>query len=121
PSPEQLAALADQADMDAQLREAYKVEQFVDGLTGAALREPAASDPTCQIAGLVSGYTGDGVKTVLPAKASAKIDFRLVPNQDPHDILAKLRAHMATEGYDDIRVTAWGAAHPVVAPIEAEG
>ena len=119
PSPEQLAALADQADMDAQLREAYKVERFVDGLTGAALRERAAFTPTCNIAGLVSGYTGDGVKTVLPAKASAKIDFRLVPNQDPHDILAKLRAHLATEGYDDIRVTAFGAAEPVVTPMEA--
>ncbi len=119
PSAEQLAALADQADMDAQMKEAYKVERFVDGLTGAALRERAAFAPTCNIAGLVSGYTGDGVKTVLPAKASAKIDFRLVPRQDPHDILAKLRAHLAAEGYDDMRVTALGAAEPVVTPLEA--
>ena len=119
PSAEQLSALADQADMDAQMKEAYKVERFVDGLTGAALRERAAFAPTCNIAGLVSGYTGDGVKTVLPAKASAKIDFRLVPRQDPHDILAKLRAHLAAEGYDDMRVTALGAAEPVVTPLEA--
>src|SRR6266566_4779209 len=119
PTAEQLAALADQADMDEQMKEAYKVERFVDGLTGAALRERAAFAPTCNIAGLVSGYTGDGVKTVLPAKASAKIDFRLVPNQDPHDILAKLRAHLAAERYHDMRLTALGAAEPVVTPLEA--
>jgi len=119
PSAEQLAALADQTDMDAQLQEAYRVEQFVDGLTGAALRERAAFAPTCNIAGLVSGYTGEGSKTVLPARASAKIDFRLVPDQDPHDILAKLRAHLAAEGYGDIQITAFAMAEPVVTPIDA--
>jgi len=81
PSEAQLAALADQTDMEAQLRETYGVERFVDGLTGVALRERAAFSPTCNIAGLVSGYTGEGTKTVLPAKASAKIDFRLVPDR----------------------------------------
>ncbi len=119
PSEAQLAALADQTDMEAQLRETYGVERFVDGLTGVALRERAAFSPTCNIAGLVSGYTGEGTKTVLPAKASAKIDFRLVPDQDPHDILAKLRAHLAAEGYGDIQLTTFAAAEPVVTPIDA--
>lgn len=119
PSEAQLAALADQTDMEAQLRETYGVERFVDGLTGVALRERAAFSPTCNIAGLVSGYTGEGTKTVLPAKASAKIDFRLVPDQDPHDILAKLRAHLAAEGYGDIQITTFAAAEPVVTPIDA--
>ena len=119
PSEAQLAALADQTDMEAQLRETYGVERFVDGLTGVALRERAAFSPTCNIAGLVSGYTGEGTKTVLPAKASAKIDFRLVPDQDPHDILAKLHAHLAAEGYGDIQITTFAAAEPVVTPIDA--
>ncbi len=89
PSEAQLAAIADQPNMDAELREAYKVDQFVDGLSGAALSERLAFTPTCNLAGLVSGYTGQGSKTVLPARAMAKIDFRLVPDQDPQDILAK--------------------------------
>ena len=118
PSEAQLAAIADQPNMDAELREAYKVDHFVDGLSGAALAERQCFTPTCNIAGLVSGYTGQGSKTVLPAKAMAKIDFRLVPNQEPEDILAKLQAHLHAEGYDDIHVTVFSSAEPVVTPID---
>jgi succinyl-diaminopimelate desuccinylase len=50
--------------------------------------------PTCDINGLTSGYQGEGAKTVLPAKASAKFSFRLVPNQDPHKIAALLRTFL---------------------------
>ncbi|MFL5656684.1 MAG: M20/M25/M40 family metallo-hydrolase [Ktedonobacteraceae bacterium] len=120
PSEAQLAAIADQPNMDAELREAYKVDRFVDGLSGAALSERLAFTPTCNLAGLVSGYTGQGSKTVLPARAMAKIDFRLVPDQDPQDILAKLKAHLRAEGYDDISVTAFGSAEPVVTPIDTQ-
>jgi len=118
PTAEQLAALADQLDHDQLLRDTYQVTRFVDDLSGLALRERAAFAPTCNLAGLVSGYTGEGTKTVLPARAMAKIDFRLVPNQDPQDILAKLREHLATEGYDDIEISAFGSAEPVVTPID---
>ena len=118
PTEAQLAALADQADMEQEMREAYQVDAFVDGLTGVALRERHAFEPTSNIAGLLSGYTGEGVKTVLPARAMAKMDFRLVPDQDPDDILAKLRAYLADQDYDDIRVTKLGGAEPVVTPIE---
>ncbi len=118
PSEAQLAAIADQPNMDAELREAYKVDQFVDGLSGAALSERLAFTPTCNLAGLVSGYTGQGSKTVLPARAMAKIDFRLVPDQDPQDILAKLKTHLKAEGYNDISVTVFGSAEPVVTPID---
>ena len=118
PTEAQLAALADQADMEQEMREAYQVDAFVDGLTGVALRERHAFEPTSNIAGLLSGYTGEGVKTVLPARAMAKMDFRLVPDQDPDDILAKLRAHLEAGGYGDIQVIKLGGAEPVVTPIE---
>ena len=118
PTATQLAALADQPDMDEQMRETYQVEQFVDGLSGVALRERQAFSPTCNIAGLISGYTGSGVKTVLPARAMAKIDFRLVPEQEPQDILAKLRAHLDAGGYDDVQVSALGGAEPVATPLD---
>ncbi len=119
PSPALIEALADQPDTDEQLRETYKVDRFIDGLTGLARRERATFSPTCNIAGLLSGYTGKGTKTVLPARAMAKIDFRLVPNQDPQDILQKLKAHLKAEGYDDIQVTVFSSAGPVATPIDS--
>lgn len=118
PSPEQQAAMNDQTAMDDMYRQVFQVEQFVNEVSGITLRERQTFSPTCNIAGLVSGYTGEGSKTVLPARAQAKIDFRLVPDQDPHDILAKLRAHLAAAGYDDIQITTFGMAAPVVTPIE---
>jgi acetylornithine deacetylase/succinyl-diaminopimelate desuccinylase-like protein len=118
PTAAELAALADQPDMDDEMRRIYEIERFVDGLEGAALRERQAFGPTCNIAGLGSGYTGEGAKTVLPARAMAKIDFRLVPDQDPDDILAKLRAHLEAQGYGDFRISTFGACEAVVTPID---
>lgn len=117
PSEEQLAAMTDQADTEAELRAAYGITAFVDNLTGLELRQRLSFAPTCNIAGLLSGYTGEGSKTVLPAKAMAKIDFRLVPNQTPDDILAKLRSHLDAQGYSDVRVTVFGKAEPTVTPM----
>jgi acetylornithine deacetylase/succinyl-diaminopimelate desuccinylase-like protein len=50
--------------------------------------------PTCEVNGLLSGYTGEGAKTVLPAKAMAKVSCRLVPDQTPDDIERLMRAHV---------------------------
>src|SRR5260221_134692 len=88
-------------------------------LTADVLLVRQAFAPTCNIAGRESGYTGEGSKTVLPAKAMAKIDFRLVPDQEPGDILAKLRAHLDAQGYRDIQITTFGTAEPVVTLLEA--
>ena len=58
----------------------YGVKSFIKGLTsGVDLRVEEVFTPTCTICGLTSGYQGAGSKTVQPAKASAKVDFRLVP------------------------------------------
>jgi acetylornithine deacetylase/succinyl-diaminopimelate desuccinylase-like protein len=112
------AAIAGQADMDAELKATYGIERFVDGLEGAKLRERANAMPTCNIAGLQSGYTGAGVKTVLPAHAMAKLDFRLVPDQDPDDIAAKLRRHLDANGFEDVKLTVLGASAPVKTPLD---
>jgi acetylornithine deacetylase/succinyl-diaminopimelate desuccinylase-like protein len=118
PTPAQMEAMAQQTDMEEEWRKAYQVGEFADRLTGLPLRERLAFSPTCNIAGLLSGYTEKGVKTVLPARAMAKIDFRLVPDQDPADILGKLHAHLEAVGYGDVEVTRLGSAEPVVTPIE---
>ena len=62
--------------------------------------------PTCNIAGVTTGYQGPGSKTVLPAEATAKLDFRLIPNMDPADILAKLRRHLDSNGFEKVEI-AW--------------
>jgi acetylornithine deacetylase/succinyl-diaminopimelate desuccinylase-like protein len=103
--------LATLPDMEKRLREDYGVGDFVRGLSGADLRS-AVFEPTCNIQGLQGGYSGQGMKTVIPAVAQAKLDFRLVPWQDPDDILAKLRAHLDREGFSDVVITKLGAMWP---------
>jgi len=62
------------------------------------------SRPTCEVNGLISGYTGDGFKTVLPSKATAKISFRLVGTQDPLAIRKNFRAMVSAMIPDDCSV-----------------
>jgi acetylornithine deacetylase/succinyl-diaminopimelate desuccinylase-like protein len=64
------------------------------------------------IEGLVAGYTGPGGKTILPARAVAKLDLRLVPNMTVADVLPKLRAHLAQRGFGDIEVNMTGDYDP---------
>jgi len=64
------------------------------GEQGYSTLERVWMRPTCEVNGLLSGYTGEGAKTVLPAKAMAKVSCRLVPDQTPDDIQALLTAHV---------------------------
>jgi acetylornithine deacetylase/succinyl-diaminopimelate desuccinylase-like protein len=70
------------------------------------------SKPTINIEGLVAGYTGPGGKTVLPHRAVAKIDMRLVPDMTAADTLAKLKAHLAKAGFGEIEVNMSGGYDP---------
>ncbi len=65
------------------------------GEKGFTILERLWSRPTCEVNGLLSGYTGEGAKTVLPSKAMAKVSCRLVPDQQPLDIVEKMKAHVA--------------------------
>jgi len=71
-----------------------------------------ASRPTVNIEGLVGGYTGAGGKTVLPHRAVAKMDFRLVPDMTVDDCLKKLRAHLDKRGFSDVEINVGGAYPP---------
>ncbi len=100
-----LAYLAQQPDQSAEFLETYGLDGFLLGMTGGLeLRRAAVFEPTATINGLNSGYQGPGAKTVLPAQASAKIDFRLVPDQTPEEIVPLLRAHLDAEGFEDVAV-----------------
>lgn len=71
------------------------------GEAGKSPLEMLWSEPTCEINGMISGYTGAGFKTVLPAQASAKVSFRLVGTQDPHAIREAFRAYVNAALPDD--------------------
>lgn len=96
-------------DVEEEYKSRYGVKEFIKGLQGGTdLKVEEVFSPTCTICGLTSGYQGPGSKTVQPAFASAKVDFRLVPNQKPRDILKKLRAHLDAEGFSDVEITFLG-------------
>ncbi len=104
-------------DPEAELRAEYGVREFVGGLRGKDL-ERAVFSPTCNIQGITAGYQGGGMKTVIPHEATVKIDFRLVPEQDPDDIFAKLRAHLDAQGFADVELTRLGAMWPAKVPAD---
>jgi len=108
----QMIAQSYSEEENAQTMQQLGVKRWIkdeDGLT-AAYR--LVSQPTVNIQGLVSGYTGPGGKTVLPGRAEAKLDFRLVPNMTREEAEAKLKAHLAKRGFSDIEVIVSGGYGP---------
>jgi acetylornithine deacetylase/succinyl-diaminopimelate desuccinylase-like protein len=75
------------------------------GEANRSVLEQTWSRPTCEINGMIGGYTGDGFKTVIPAKASAKISFRLVSGMVPEKIRAAFRKHVQDRIPADCSVT----------------
>ena len=107
----------DVMDWDEQTRKAIKDLPFdmaeflgevgapgLNGEAGFTLLERLWIRPTCDVNGLLCGYTGEGAKTVLPARAMAKVSFRLVPNQNPDKIAELLRAHLARTAPPEVEV-----------------
>lgn len=82
----------------------YGINSFLGDVSGVALKERLTAEPTCTICGIDSGYTEEGSKTVLPSVAKVKLDFRLVPNQNPKEIVKLLRRHLDENGYTDIEI-----------------
>ena len=99
-------------ELDAQMREQLGVKQWIKNEDGLTAMYRLASQPTVNIQGLVSGYTGPGGKTVLPGKAEAKLDLRLVPDMTKEEAVAKLKAHLAKRGFSDIEVIVSGGYSP---------
>ena len=82
----------------------FGIKSFVANKKGLDAKKALVGGATCNIAGFVSGYTGDGAKTVLPGKALVKIDFRLIPQMDPKKQIQRLRKHLKTKGFSDIQI-----------------
>lgn len=104
PTRDDLALLEALPYDEAEMQRIHGVSAFVRGLTGTALKVKHFLEPTCTICGLTSGYSGMGSKTVLPAAAGAKVDFRLVPDLTPSLVKDLLRKHLDRRGFTDIEI-----------------
>lgn len=91
-----------QARNEEQMKQAAGVTRFIDDLQGREAIVETAYMPTLNVDGIWSGYTGEGVKTILPHMATAKVDSRLPVGLDPDEALAKIRAHLDAKGFEDI-------------------
>jgi acetylornithine deacetylase/succinyl-diaminopimelate desuccinylase-like protein len=95
------------------------VQHWIDDLPWAEANERLASQPTVNIEGLVGGYTGPGGKTVLPHRAVAKLDMRLVPDMTFDAAVAALKAHLVKHGFGDIQVNVTGGYDPTSTSADA--
>ena len=112
-----IAALPDDSEL---WKETFGTSVLLGGSGAEDLRRKHLLMPTANIAGLDSGYQGAGMKTVLPAKASAKMDFRLVPDMNPDDILAKIRRHLDQHGFGEVQLDLISGVHPYRTDLSSE-
>jgi acetylornithine deacetylase/succinyl-diaminopimelate desuccinylase-like protein len=112
PTPAQLAVVdAEPPEQLDDLRTEFQIATFLGGRDGVEALRAATFETTCNIQGLWSGYTGPGDNTITPAEAHARLDIRLVPDQDPEVIRANLRRHLDRHGFDDVEIQTLGTAY----------
>ena len=104
---------------EAEAKKLLGVQHWVHDVSFQESLELLTSRPTVNIEGLVGGYTGPGGKTILPGRAVAKIDMRLVPDMTAAEALAALKAHLAKKGFADIEVNMSGGYDPTSTPADA--
>jgi acetylornithine deacetylase/succinyl-diaminopimelate desuccinylase-like protein len=107
-----MIAIASQRRSEAQSKKSFGVQHWIGDLPWEQANDRLESQPTVNIEGLVGGYTGPGGKTVLPHRAVAKIDMRLVPDMKMADAVAALKAHLAKRGFGDLEVNVSGGYDP---------
>ncbi|RPE74825.1 acetylornithine deacetylase/succinyl-diaminopimelate desuccinylase-like protein [Vulcaniibacterium tengchongense] len=104
---------------EARTKQQLGVKRWIDDLPWPQANERLVSQPTVNIEGLVGGYTGPGGKTVLPHRAVAKLDLRLVPGMRKDAAVAALKAHLAKRGFGDIEVNVSGGYDPTETAADA--
>lgn len=119
PTADERAHLATLPFDETQIKSDFGLTGFIRDLSGVDLLIRHFYEPTCTICGLKAGYLGQGSKTVLPCVASAKVDFRLVPDLTPELVLELLRAHLDRRGFQDIEITDLNGVRPARSPLDA--
>ncbi|MBN1328246.1 MAG: M20/M25/M40 family metallo-hydrolase [Candidatus Heimdallarchaeota archaeon] len=94
-----------------EMKEHFGIEQFRYGMNNEEAKLAYFTVPTCNLCGFTAGWQGKGGKTVIPKEASAKVDFRLVKNQDPNKILKNLRKYLDDNGFTDVKID-WSNGYP---------
>ena len=112
PSPAALRLLEAMPSDEEELLASYQIPAFIQGLTGVPLSKKLFYTPTCTVCGFLTGYTGEGSKTVLPHTAMAKVDFRLVHDLTPELVHNLLRQHLDRRGFTDVQIIQLGHEHP---------
>jgi len=105
PTPEELELLKAIPFDEEEYKQRFGIKKIIQGTNRVEMLRYLLFMPTANICGMISGYTGRGGKTVLPATAMAKLDFRLVPNQQADDIFEKIKRHLQKYGFGDIQLT----------------
>jgi acetylornithine deacetylase/succinyl-diaminopimelate desuccinylase-like protein len=118
-SEKQMIEVASKRMNESLAKQAYGVKQWINNVGWEESIELLMSKPTINIEGLVGGYTGPGGKTILPHRAVAKIDMRLVPDMTAADALSALKAHLAKQGFGDVEVNMTGGYDPNSTPLDA--
>lgn len=116
----ELKALEDEPLEEDRLKRELGLDEFLNGMSGLELKKALTGAPTANVAGFYSGYIGEGHKTVLPAYAMAKMDFRLVPDQDPDRLADLLRKHLSDRGFDDVALTIQSENPAARTPLDSE-
>lgn len=114
---EEYTVLGAMAGQEEKIRERAQIRELLNGVQGIDFANKFLNAPTCTVCGISSGYTGQGSKTVLPCYAMAKLDFRLVVDQDPYEILGLLRNHLDEHGFNDIEIVPHSTTKPSKTPI----
>ena len=87
-----------------EFKKTYGAKQFLGGMNDEQAKKALIQRPTGNIAGIWSGYQGPGSKTVLPKEIHVKMDFRLVPDQEPQDLWDKMRKYLDDHGFADVEM-----------------
>lgn len=117
PSSEEVKYLKAIPTEDEETKKELGLKTFLHGRSGLEALKALLYQPTCTINGVMSGYTGKGSKTVLPHEAAAKLDFRLVSDQNSSEIFQKLVTHLKNHGFEDLEVIEHGSTDPTRTPI----
>ncbi|MBI4304797.1 MAG: M20/M25/M40 family metallo-hydrolase [Chloroflexi bacterium] len=119
PTKSQEDAVAKLPDETEEWKRTFGTKELLGGNVGVEIRRRHLFEPTATINGFESGYNGPGMKTVLPAEAVARMDFRLVPEQRPEDVFAKLRAHLDKNGFEDVETEMLAGVNPARTSMES--
>ena len=105
---------------ETKLKTAFGIERFIGDEHGLDALVRLLYGPTLTICGIQAGYTGEGMKTVLPNYAFAKMDCRLVPDLTPELCVSLLRAHLDRRGFTDVEIVPLSSEYPALSPIDSE-